>query len=218
VVGRTTAVPLGDKLVLEKRAEVAGEERVDVEPGALQRRPPALLHFHAYSPYLCEVFHIMAAPPVLRPSSTNWGSLLYLKLYQRLLVARIWPSAVLPWCFTEGRSCRLDNRLPDPFAADKSSWCWFGRPPSSPASAGSGASWWPLGGGSGRVEEGGLLDTALGHVFGVHLHNQWEKAFPKGGWVERLLLDGYNKKLGLGRATERRGSAEGIDGEGVERT
>jgi hypothetical protein len=89
VAGRTTAVPPGDKFVLEKRAEVADEERVDVDPGALQRRPPVLLYFHASPSYLREVFHIMAAPPVLRPSSTNWGSLLYLKLYQRLLAARI---------------------------------------------------------------------------------------------------------------------------------
>jgi hypothetical protein len=161
----------------------------------------------------------MATSPAPRPSSTDWGSLLYLKLYRRLLAARIRPFAVLPWCFTEGRSCRLDNRLPDPFAADKSAWRWFDRPSSSPASAGSGAGWWwPLGGGSGRVEEHGLLDTALGHVFGVHLHNQWEKTFPKGGWIERLLLDRYDKKLGLGRAAGRRGSAEGVDGEGVERT
>jgi len=29
----------------------------------------------------------------------------------------------------------------------------------------------------------------------VHLHNQWEKAFPKGGWVERLLLARYEEKL-----------------------
>jgi hypothetical protein len=32
-------------------------------------------------------------------------------------------------------------------------------------------------------------------VFAVHLHNQWEKNFPPGGWVERLLLRRYEKKL-----------------------
>jgi len=46
------------------------------------------------------------------------------------------------------------------------------------------------------MEEGGGLDKALGKVFGVHLHNQWGKAFPSGGWVERLLLKKYEKRLG----------------------
>lgn len=44
--------------------------------------------------------------------------------------------------------------------------------------------------------EGGRLDKALGKVFAVHLHNQWEKRFPEGGWVERLLLKRYDKRLG----------------------
>ena len=46
------------------------------------------------------------------------------------------------------------------------------------------------------LEEGGGLDDALHKVFGVHLHNQWEKPYPAGGWVERLLLKRYNAKLG----------------------
>lgn len=45
------------------------------------------------------------------------------------------------------------------------------------------------------LEEGGGLDKALQNVFGVHLHNQWEKPYPPNGWVERLLLRKYDKKL-----------------------
>ncbi|EIN08383.1 hypothetical protein PUNSTDRAFT_126451 [Punctularia strigosozonata HHB-11173 SS5] len=175
----------------------------------------ALLHFHAHSPYLCEAFHIMANSPPPRASSTDWGSLLYLKLYRRLLAAAspaAPPFKVLPWCFTEGRSCRLDNRLPDPFAGDDQAWRWFDRlsSPSSSSSKSSksmkdeaefgvgGRGWWPFGD-NGKILEGGRLDTALGRVFGVHLHNQWEKVFPKDGWVERLLLKRYEEKLGVGR-------------------
>jgi len=45
------------------------------------------------------------------------------------------------------------------------------------------------------LNEGGRLDKVLQNIFGVHLHNQWEKEFPEGGWVQRLLLDRYEKKL-----------------------
>jgi hypothetical protein len=45
--------------------------------------------------------------------------------------------------------------------------------------------------------EGGPLDVALSKIFSVHLHNQWNKAFPRGGWVERLLLKRYNRALGV---------------------
>lgn len=45
------------------------------------------------------------------------------------------------------------------------------------------------------VEEGGGLDEVLGKVFSVHLHNQWKKEFPKGGWVDRLLLRRYQERL-----------------------
>ena len=44
-------------------------------------------------------------------------------------------------------------------------------------------------------EEGGGLDKALGKVFSVHLHNQWEKEFPSGGWIDRLLLQRYDERL-----------------------
>lgn len=131
----------------------------------------ALMHFHKHSPYLCEAFHIMASPsnPPPHPGSTDWGSHLYYKLWRRLIATSIPPFKVLPFCFSDGRSCRLDNRLPDPFTPDSRTW------------------------GSGRrLGEGQELDEVLRKVFAVHLHNQWEKAFPKGGWVERLLLRKYN--------------------------
>lgn len=133
------------------------------------------MRFRRHSPYLCEAFHIMASSAPPRSGSTDWGSTLYYKLWRRLIAASIPPFKVLPFCFSDGRSCRLDNRLPDPFVADDKNGKWtFG-----------------LG-----LEEGGGLDKALGHVFGVHLHNQWEKPYPNGGWVERLLLKKYDAKLG----------------------
>ncbi|KIJ61869.1 hypothetical protein HYDPIDRAFT_115351 [Hydnomerulius pinastri MD-312] len=134
----------------------------------------ALMHFHKRSPYLCEAFHIMATSKPPRADSTDWGALLYLKLWRRLLAAGIPPFKILPFCFSDGRTCRLDNRLPDPFEPDKSSGKWT------------------MGLG---LEEGGGLDQTLGKVFSLHLHNQWEKEFPKGGWVERLLLKKYEQKL-----------------------
>ncbi|KAH8087130.1 glycosyltransferase family 32 protein [Cristinia sonorae] len=135
----------------------------------------ALMRFNRHSPYLCEAFHIMttSAPP--RPGTTDWGATLYLKLWRRLVASSITPFSILPWCFTDGRSCRLDNRLPDPFVADPSNGQWTM--------------------GSGR-EEGGGLDKVLGKVFSVHLHNQWHKPYPAGGWVERLLLKRYDSRLG----------------------
>jgi len=71
----------------------------------------------------------------------------------------------------------LDNRLPDPFDGD----------------TGKEARWWRAK--QNGLQEGGELDSALGSVFAVHLHNQWEKTFPKGGWVDRLLLNRYEEKL-----------------------
>ncbi|KAL0567272.1 hypothetical protein V5O48_014725 [Marasmius crinis-equi] len=133
----------------------------------------ALMRFRQHSAYLCEAFHIMATDTPPRPGSTDWGSILYLKLYRRLVAASIPPFKILPFCFSDGRSCRLDNRLPDPFTAD----------------------YWKAAAGGYGMEEGGMLDGVLGKVFGVHLHNQWEKEFPKGGWVERLLLKKYERKL-----------------------
>ena len=133
------------------------------------------MNFHQHSPYLCEAFHVMTTSSPPRQGSTDWGATLYLKLWRRLVSSSIPPFKILPWCFTDGRSCRLDNRLPDPFIADPSNGYWtFGL---------------------GREEAGGL-DDVLGKVFSVHLHNQWSKPFPDGSWVERLLLRRYDEKLG----------------------
>ncbi|KDR80276.1 hypothetical protein GALMADRAFT_242613 [Galerina marginata CBS 339.88] len=134
----------------------------------------ALMRFRKHSPYLCEAFHVMVASPPPRSGSTDWGALLYLKLWRRLLAASIPPFKILPFCFSDGRSCRLDNRLPDPFQPDNK----LGK--------------WTMGLG---LEEGGGLDKTLQKVFGVHLHNQWEKPYPSNGWVERLLLRRYDEKL-----------------------
>lgn len=119
----------------------------------------------------------MTTSPPPRPGTTDWGALLYFKLWRRLIFAEVPAFKVLPFCFTDGRSCRLDNRLPDPFQPDHKSGKWtFG-----------------LG-----LEEGGGLDEVLQNkTFSVHLHDQWEKAYPKGGWVERLLLRRYDEKLKL---------------------
>ncbi|KAJ3507644.1 hypothetical protein NLJ89_g6187 [Agrocybe chaxingu] len=134
----------------------------------------ALMRFRKHSPYLCEAFHIMTISPPPRSDSTDWGALLYFKLWRRLLAASIPPFKILPFCFSDGRSCRLDNRLPDPFTPDNKAGKWtFG-----------------LG-----LEEGGGLDQTLQKIFGVHLHNQWEKPYPSNGWVERLLLRRYDEKL-----------------------
>ena len=107
----------------------------------------------------------MARSPPPRSGTTDWGSTLYLKLWRRLIAEGIPPFKILPFCFSDARSCRLDNRLPDPFQPDPSNW-----------------------GGGRSLAEGRELDQVLGKIFSVHLHNQWDKVFPPGGWVERLLL------------------------------
>jgi len=146
----------------------------------------ALFHFYKKSPYLCEALHIMATGPPPRLSSTDWGSMLYFKLWRRLVAANIPPFKVLPFCFTDGRSCRLDNRLPDPFVPDPSNGRWPLRGPQYADAKG-----------LAPFAVGGLLDRTLGKVFSVHLHNQWQKSFPKNGWVRRLLLERYNRILGV---------------------
>ncbi|KAI5123242.1 hypothetical protein M0805_001331 [Coniferiporia weirii] len=138
----------------------------------------AVMHFLQHSPYLCEAFEIMARSPPPRSGTTEWGSLLYYKLWRRLIAAGIAPFKVLPFCFTDGRSCRLDNRLPDPFAKDTRTW-----------------------GNTFSLHEGGPLDQVLGKVFSVHLHNQWHRPFPRNGWVERLLLRRYDRALGIESAS-----------------
>ena len=61
--------------------------------------------------------------------------------------------------------CRLDNRLPDPFASRDSSW------------------------GQGR---GAALRRKFDSVWAVHLHNQWDRHLPQKGWVRKLILDKVN--------------------------
>ena len=131
----------------------------------------AMMHFRQHSPYLCEAFHIMHTSTPPRPGSTDWGSVLYHRLWRRLVAGGVPPFKILPFCFTDGRSCRLDNRLPDPFVSDRGQTMSF------------------------HTKDGGSLDQALQKVFSIHLHNQWEKAYPKDGWVERLLLGRYQKRL-----------------------
>ena len=117
----------------------------------------------------------MVTSPPPRKGTTDWGALLYFKLRRRLLAGGIPPFKVLPFCFSDARSCRLDNRLPDPFIPDPSDGRWtmgYGR------------------------EKGGGLDGVLKKVFSLHLHNQWEKPYPSGGWVERLLLRKYEREIG----------------------
>ncbi|KIY73955.1 glycosyltransferase family 32 protein [Cylindrobasidium torrendii FP15055 ss-10] len=135
----------------------------------------ALMRFHKHSPYLCEAFHIMLTDTPPRADSTDWGATLYLKLWRRLVAENIPPFKILPFCFSDGRSCRLDNRLPDPFEKDDPQGKWT------------------MGLG---MENGGPLDNVLHNIFGVHLHNQWDKEFPENGWVDRLLLKRYEKALG----------------------
>lgn len=116
----------------------------------------------------------MSTSPLPRGGTTDWGATLYLKLWRRLVASSIPPFSVLPFCFSDARSCRLDNRLPDPFTPDPPGGLWTE--------------------GLSR-EKGGGLDRALGKVFSVHLHNQWHKKFPEGGWVRRLLLDKHDERL-----------------------
>jgi hypothetical protein len=128
----------------------------------------AIMHFYPRSPYLCEMLHIMATGPPPRPKTTDWGSLLYHQLHRRLLQEGIRPFAVLPYCLTDGRSCRLDNRLPDPFDKDD-------RYTSTPAG-------WKQ------------VQTQVQSVFSIHLHNQWAKTWPRGGWLDKLVVQGIQQR------------------------
>lgn len=122
-----------------------------------------MMHFHRHSPYLCELFHAMATGPAPRKGTTDWGSFLYHQVWRRLVAAGYTPFKVLPYCFTDGRSCRLDSRLPDPFDPGLRLDKW----------------------GEGRVDN---LRDKVESVWAVHLHNQWEKSFPVGGWIDRFIL------------------------------
>lgn len=138
------------------------------------------MHFRQHSSYLCEAFHIMASSPLPKPNTFTWGSHLYTKLHRRLLAAHIKPFAVLPWCFADPRNCDRDIQFPDPFRADPEEW---------------GGRRWD---GKGEVGKSGreMLEEKVGHVWTIHLHNQWGKTFPQGGWVQRLV-EGYKKQVAL---------------------
>jgi hypothetical protein len=66
----------------------------------------ALMHFNRHSPYLCEMLYIMANDPPPQLASTDWGSLLYHKLWRRLVANDIIPFKILPFCFIDARNCR----------------------------------------------------------------------------------------------------------------
>lgn len=66
----------------------------------------ALMRFRKHSPYLCEAFHLMTKSRPPRSGSTDWGSILYLRLWRRLVAGGIPPFKILPFCFNDGRSCR----------------------------------------------------------------------------------------------------------------
>ena len=115
--------------------------------------------------------HAVIHPAFARPS-TSWPPHLLQDHLQRtgaysrhLITSSVPLLKILPFCFSDGQSCRLDNRLPDPFKLDNKKGLWtFG-----------------LG-----LEEGGGLDQALGKVFGVHLHNQWERRMGREVVVEEI--------------------------------
>ena len=137
----------------------------------------AIMHFYKHSPYLCEMLYMMATGPAPRQGTTDWGSLLYHQLFRRLLQAGVKPFTVLPYCLTDGRSCRLDNRLPDPFEKDDG---WIS-----------------------SVSGGEELKSKLDSIFAIHLHNQWKRPFPKGGWMSRLVtsqIESRWREYQLGRS------------------
>ncbi|KDE03043.1 hypothetical protein MVLG_06433 [Microbotryum lychnidis-dioicae p1A1 Lamole] len=123
----------------------------------------AMMHFFKHSPYLCEMLYAMANDPPPQKDSTDWGSRLYYKVFRRLIAEGIAPFKILPFCFTDGVTCRLDNRLPDPFASAHAEKKW-------------------------SAQRRGSLERKAGNVWAVHLHNQWEKGFDPDGWVDRIIM------------------------------
>ena len=43
--------------------------------------------------------------------------------------------------------------------------------------------------------EGGALDQRLQKVFAVHLRDRGKGEFPSRGWVQRLLIERYDRRL-----------------------
>ncbi|GAA5857524.1 hypothetical protein JCM8547_009320 [Rhodosporidiobolus lusitaniae] len=135
----------------------------------------AMMHFYRHSPYLCEMLHSMATDPPPARGSVDWGSRLYHKVWRSLVTNGIKPFKILPYCFTDGVSCRLDNRLPDPFGEVREEKKW----------------------GKGRRED---LESKVKNVWAVHLHNRWDKTFPPGGWVDEIILKPVEKQVERYRA------------------
>lgn len=131
-----------------------------------------IMHFLRQSPYLCEMLSVMANGPAPRPASTDWGQHLYHRVFRSLIHAGVTPFKVLPFCLTDGRSCTLKDRLPDPFAtkAEEEGWRW-------------------------KKEQWEEVERRAKGVFAVHLHNQWSKSFAEGGWVRRILLEPWERTL-----------------------
>ncbi|KAJ7442198.1 hypothetical protein B0H11DRAFT_2292174 [Mycena galericulata] len=136
----------------------------------------ALMRFKQASPTSARPSTSWPRPPRRARAPPTGSALLYLRLWRALNAASVPPFKILLFCFSDARSCRLDNRLPDPFVPDDARGNRIGV--------------W-----NGAMHDGGKLDAALHQIFSVHLHNQWEKAYPPGGWVERLLLKGYDSRL-----------------------
>jgi hypothetical protein len=134
----------------------------------------SLMRFYQHLPYLCEAFHVLAtssSPPRHSGSTDRRAAQLFASLWPRLVAEGLAPFKILPFCFSDGRSCD-PNRLPDPLKPD-------GR---------SSASGWSL-------EEGGGLDRRLQNVFAMHLHDRGNRGFPDRGWVQRLLIQRYDRML-----------------------
>ncbi|GAA5960756.1 hypothetical protein JCM3765_007322 [Sporobolomyces pararoseus] len=131
----------------------------------------AMMHFFQNSPYLCEMLYTMSTSSPPTKNSVDWGSRLYHKVYRSLIDSSIKPFKILPYCFTDGVSCRLDNRLPDPFDSQTLL----------------GTNKW----GKGRWEQ---VKWKLENVWAVHLHNRWDKGFPKGGYIDEMVLKPIEEK------------------------
>ncbi|EGF98548.1 uncharacterized protein MELLADRAFT_95609 [Melampsora larici-populina 98AG31] len=131
-----------------------------------------IMHFQQQSPYLCEMMNQMSQGTPPRPASTDWGQHLYYKVYRSLISSGVTPFKVLPFCLTDGRSCTLRDRLPDPFASlqEESRWKW-------------------------SKERWDQVEERLKGVFSIHLHNQWDKSFPKDGWIRRMYVERWPKEL-----------------------
>ena len=59
-----------------------------------------------------------------------------------------------------------------------------------------------------------MLEERIGQIWTIHLHNQWNKKFPDGGWMDQLF-ERYHTKLDMiGRAREK--AASGVEARDVQ--